>query len=114
MKDCLFCKIARGDIPAQLVYEDDRLIAFKDINPVAPVHILLTPRRHITSLNETSPGDQELLGHIQLIAAGIAAKLKIDKTGYRVVNNNGHEGGQEVGHLHYHLLGGREMIWPPG
>ena len=114
MEDCLFCKIATGGIPAQIVYEDDQLIAFKDINPVAPVHILLMPRKHINSLNEISPGDLELLGQIQLAAARIAADLKIDKPGYRVVNNNGYEGGQEVMHLHYHLLGGREMIWPPG
>ncbi|NLB53589.1 MAG: histidine triad nucleotide-binding protein [Syntrophomonadaceae bacterium] len=114
MENCLFCKIAAKEIPAKVIYEDEQLIAIEDIKPVAPVHILLIPRGHISTLNETNVGNLELLGHIQLTAAKIAEEMKIDKTGYRLVNNNGSEGGQEVMHLHYHLLGGREMIWPPG
>ena len=114
MEECLFCKIAAGEISASKVYEDEQLIAFKDINPAAPVHILLIPRVHIVSLNEVEAKDTELLGRIQLAAAQVAEKMGIDKTGYRLVNNNGLEGGQEVSHLHYHLIGGRTMEWPPG
>ncbi|NLF44515.1 MAG: histidine triad nucleotide-binding protein [Syntrophomonadaceae bacterium] len=114
MEECLFCKIAAGEIPTSKVYEDDRVIAFEDIKPAAPVHILLIPRIHIVSLNEIKDHDLELLGHIQFAASQVARKMGIDKTGYRLVNNNGIEGGQEVLHLHYHLLGGRTMEWPPG
>lgn len=114
MEDCLFCKIADGKIPATIVFEDAKIIAIEDIDPVAPVHILLIPREHIVSLNEADSGNIELLGYIQLVAAELARKYNIDKSGFRLVNNNGNEGGQAVPHLHYHMLGGREMIWPPG
>lgn len=112
--DCLFCKIAARDIPATVVYEDDALIAIEDINPVAPVHILLIPRKHIASLNEITPEDSEILARIQLQAAELARQRSLDEQGYRLVNNCGEWGGQTVMHLHYHLLGGRNMQWPPG
>lgn len=114
MKECLFCKIAAGEIPARIVFEDDKLIAVEDIEPAAPVHILIIPRSHIGSLNDTNINNLELLGHIQLIAAQLAKSLEINKSGFRLVNNNGDAGGQAVPHLHYHLLGGRQMNWPPG
>ncbi len=114
MKECLFCKIAAGEIPARIVFEDDKLIAVEDIEPAAPVHILIIPRSHIGSLNDTNINNLELLGHIQLIAAQLAKSLEINKSGFRLVNNNGDAGGQAVLHLHYHLLGGRQMNWPPG
>jgi histidine triad (HIT) family protein len=112
--DCLFCKIAAQDIPATVVYEDESLIAIEDINPVAPVHILLIPRKHIASLNDITPEDSDILTRIQLRAAALAREKKLDAQGYRLVNNCGEWGGQTVMHLHYHLLGGRNMQWPPG
>ena len=114
MNDCLFCQIAAKKIPSQLVFEDDQIMAFKDINPVAPVHILVIPKKHIPSLAETSLEDQKLLGLIQVQAARIAAQEGIAESGYRLVANTRGDGGQTVGHLHYHLLGGRPMQWPPG
>jgi histidine triad (HIT) family protein len=114
VSDCLFCKIAAKDIPSQVVYEDELVIAVKDINPSAPVHILLIPRNHIASLNDISAADELLLGHIQLVTRQIAREQNIAADGYRLVLNCGVLGGQEVMHLHYHLLGGREMLWPPG
>ncbi|NLX01263.1 MAG: histidine triad nucleotide-binding protein [Syntrophomonadaceae bacterium] len=114
MSDCLFCKIAAKNIPSKVIYEDEMLIAIEDINPSAPVHVLLIPKKHIASLNDIGDTDKSLLGHIQVIAAQIAKEQKIAKDGYRLVNNCGTMGGQEVMHLHYHLLGGREMLWPPG
>ena len=112
--DCLFCKIANREIPAEVVYEDEKIIAIKDINPAAPVHILLIPKEHISSLDSVSPKDSMLLGHIQIAAAQLARDMKISEQGYRLVNNCGIWGGQTVLHLHYHLLGGRELAWPPG
>lgn len=114
MSDCLFCKIAAKNIPSEIVYEDETLIAIKDINPSAPVHVLLIPKKHIVSLNDIGTADESLLGHIQLTAAQIAREQNVAADGYRLVNNCGTMGGQEVMHLHYHLLGGREMLWPPG
>jgi len=114
MSDCLFCKIAAKNIPSKVIYEDEMLIAIEDINPSAPVHVLLIPKKHIASLHDTGDADKSLLGHIQLIAAQIAREQNIATDGYRLVNNCGIMGGQEVMHLHYHLLGGREMLWPPG
>jgi len=111
--DCIFCKIVRGDIPAQRIYEDESSIAFADINPQAPVHVLLIPRRHIDSLAHAAAEDRELLGHLLASAAKIAAQQNLTK-GYRVVMNTGAEGGQTVDHLHLHILGGRAMKWPPG
>ncbi|HBQ24906.1 MAG TPA: histidine triad nucleotide-binding protein [Syntrophomonas sp.] len=114
MSDCLFCKIAAKNIPSKIVYEDETIIAIEDINPCAPVHVLLIPKKHIASLNDISTTDASLLGHIQLAAAQIAREQNVAADGYRLVNNCGSLGGQEVMHLHYHLLGGREMLWPPG
>jgi histidine triad (HIT) family protein len=113
MSDCLFCKIAAGEIPAKIAYEDDDLIAFHDINPQAPVHLLIVPRRHIASLDEAGDGDGALLGKILLTLQRLARELKID-SGYRVVTNCGASAGQSVFHIHFHLLGGRAMGWPPG
>ena len=112
--DCLFCKIAAGDIPAKLVYQDEQLVAFRDINPVAPTHILLIPRRHIPSLAGTDSGDRELLGSLLLAARKLARDEGLAADGYRVVTNTGANAGQSVPHLHFHLLGGRAMHWPPG
>jgi histidine triad (HIT) family protein len=114
MNECLFCKIIKGDIPSTKVYEDEILYAFRDIQPEAPVHILIVPKKHIESIAYAEPNDLELLGHIQLIASKIASKEGIATGGYRLVTNVGSNGGQTVGHLHYHLLGGRSMTWPPG
>lgn len=114
LNDCLFCQIAAKKIPSQIVFEDDQIMAFKDINPVAPVHILVIPKKHIPSLAETSLEDQQLLGLIQVQAARIAVQEGIAEPGYRLVANTRDDGGQTVGHLHYHLLGGRSMQWPPG
>jgi len=112
--DCLFCKIVNREIPAELVYEDERIVAIKDINPAAPVHILLIPREHIVSLDQASNENVELLGCMQTTAAKLARELGIADKGYRLVNNCGEWGGQSVLHLHYHLLGGRQLAWPPG
>lgn len=112
--DCIFCKIAAREIPAQLIYQDDELIAIKDINPAAPIHILLIPRKHIASLNQAGLEDADLLGHLQITAARIASDQGIAPTGYRLVHNCGEWGGQTVMHVHYHLLGGRNLTWPPG
>ena len=111
--DCLFCKIAAGQIPARPVYEDEDLFAFADINPQAPVHILIIPRRHIASLDDSAAGDAALLGALLETAAKIARDKGLAR-GYRVVINTGADGGQTVDHLHVHLLGGRSMAWPPG
>jgi histidine triad (HIT) family protein len=110
---CLFCKIAEGAIPSTPVYQDDLCYAFADIHPVSPVHILIIPRKHFASLDDTSAEDHDLLGHLLNTAAGIARDNALAK-GYRVVINTGDDGGQTVDHLHLHLLGGRHMSWPPG
>jgi histidine triad (HIT) family protein len=113
MNDCLFCKIGRKEIPAKLVYEDDDLFAFEDIQPQAPVHILLCPRKHLVSLTDAAADDSAMLGKLQLTAAQLAKELHLTD-GYRTVFNNGRAAGQSVFHLHLHLLGGREFRWPPG
>jgi histidine triad (HIT) family protein len=112
--DCLFCKIAAGDIPAKLVYQDADLVAFRDINPVAPTHILLIPRRHVASLADTAAGDRALLGSLLWAASQLARDEGLAEDGYRVVTNTGANAGQSVPHLHFHLIGGRAMHWPPG
>ena len=112
--DCIFCKIANKEIPSTIVYEDDEIIAFRDVNPEAPVHILVIPRKHIGSLNAATAEDERLLGKILLTIRQIAEEQGIAEEGYRVVNNCGELGGQTVQHLHFHLLGGREMLWPAG
>lgn len=111
--DCLFCKIASGEIPAKKVYEDDSSVAFFDIAPHAPKHLLIIPKRHIASLAQATENDTELLGHLLQVARQLAASEKLTK-GFRIVINTGEEGGQTVDHLHLHLLGGRAMHWPPG
>ena len=113
MTDCLFCKIAAGEIPAEKVHEDDALVAFRDINPKAPTHILVIPREHIPSLDDLEERHAAVLGRIVLAAKEIAAKEKL-ADGYRFVFNCGPAAGQEVYHIHAHLLGGRPMTWPPG
>ncbi|MCR4400672.1 MAG: histidine triad nucleotide-binding protein [Syntrophomonadaceae bacterium] len=112
MAECLFCRIASRELSSDLVFEDEQLVAIRDINPVAPVHVLLIPKRHVGSLAEVAEGDAGLLGHLQLVASRLARELGLDS--YRVVNNCGAAAGQSVFHLHYHLLGGREFRWPPG
>ena len=112
--DCIFCKIVSGDIPSNKVYEDDKILAFRDLNPEAPEHVLVIPKAHIASLKEANETHLELLGYIQLKIAEIANTLGISESGFRLVANTGDEGGQTVHHLHYHLLGGRFMQWPPG
>lgn len=106
--DCVFCRIIAREIPAQLLHEDDQAVAFKDISPKAPTHVLIVPRKHVTGLSSSTDGDTALLGHLQRVAARLAEKAKLEK-GYRVVTNNGPWAGQTVDHLHYHLLGGRPM-----
>ena len=113
MNDCLFCKIAAGEIPSDKVLENDDLVAFRDANPQAPVHLLIIPRRHLASLDEASDDDRELLGRILTAVPGLARERGIAGA-YRVVNNCGAEAGQSVFHIHFHLLGGRAMSWPPG
>ena len=110
---CVFCKIIEGKIPSTAVYQDDLGYAFADINPKAPVHVLIVPREHIVSLAEATADQSALLGHLMGVAAEIARNKGLAK-GYRVVVNTGEDGGQTVDHLHLHLLGGRQMTWPPG
>ena len=111
---CLFCKMVEGEIPTNKVYEDDELLAFRDINPQAPTHILIIPKKHIATLNDTSVDDQLLLGKIMLKAKDLATEEGLADDGYRVVLNCNRHGGQSVHHIHLHLLGGRQMAWPPG
>jgi len=112
--DCLFCRIASGEIPASIVYQDERVVAFRDINPQAPVHVLLIPRRHIGTLNDLSPDDDGIVGEMVRRAAAIAGELGVSERGYRTVFNCNADAGQTVFHIHLHLLGGRKMAWPPG
>jgi histidine triad (HIT) family protein len=112
--DCLFCKIAGGDIPATLVHQDDRIVAFRDIHPQAPTHILLIPRAHIASLDAAEAEHRALLGDLLLAARDLARSEGMAEDGYRTVLNVGADGGQTVHHLHVHLLGGRSLGWPPG
>ncbi len=111
---CLFCKMVEGAIPTDKVFEDDDLLAFKDINPAAPVHVLIIPKKHIATLNDTVEEDQLLLGKMMLMASKLTNELGIASDGYRVVMNCNSQGGQSVYHIHLHLLGGRQLQWPPG
>jgi histidine triad (HIT) family protein len=111
--DCLFCNIVAGKIPAKKVYEDEKVIAFEDINPQAPTHLLVIPKEHIVGLKEARAEDAEILGYCQLVAAKLGRERKIED-GYRTVYNVGPRSGQSVFHLHLHLIGGRDMQWPPG
>lgn len=114
MPDCLFCRIAKGEIPASLVYEDDELVAFNDINPQAPLHVLVIPRRHVATVNDLTAKDDGLVGKMLRRAAAIAAEKGYAARGYRTVFNCNREAGQTVFHIHLHLLAGRGLGWPPG
>lgn len=115
MSDCIFCKIAAGEIPAQKVFEDDSVIAFKDLSPKAPVHVLIVPKKHVQSVAHFTADDKDLAAHIFVdVVPKLAAELGIADDGFRLVMNTGDDGGQTVNHLHIHMLGGRKMTWPPG
>ncbi|HSL05442.1 MAG TPA: histidine triad nucleotide-binding protein [Nitrospiraceae bacterium] len=114
MSDCIFCKIVERTIPAALVYEDDLVVAFDDINPQAPTHTLVIPRKHVASIAELQDSDVGLLGHLILAGNKLAKLKRVADAGYRLVVNTGAHGGQTVFHLHLHVLGGRHMAWPPG
>lgn len=114
MTDCIFCRIAAGEIPARIILETESVLAFHDLNPVAPQHALVIPRRHIATLDEAVAEDRELLGDMMLAGAEVARQLGFAETGYRTVLNCKHDGGQAVYHIHLHVLGGRNMSWPPG
>jgi len=115
MADCIFCKIAAGEIPSQKVYEDESVVAFKDLSPKAPVHVLIVPKKHIQSVAHFQAEDKELAAHIFVdVVPKLANELGIAENGFRVVMNTGDDGGQTVHHLHVHLLGGRKFTWPPG
>lgn len=112
--DCLFCKIAAREIPADIVHETDNVVAFRDVNPQAPTHILLIPKKHLPSAAEVTDAHEKLLAEVFQTAAHLAKAEGIDTSGWRLVTNVGAEAGQSVPHLHFHLLGGRRMSWPPG
>lgn len=114
MADCIFCQIANGQIESDIVYQNELVVAFRDLNPQAPTHILLIPRQHIGSLDVAGDEHVQLLGHLALVAAQVARQEGIAEGGYRLVTNVGPDAGQSVAHLHFHLLGGRVMQWPPG
>ncbi len=114
MKDCLFCKIAKGDIPANIIHEDEQIVVFDDINPQAQHHKIIIPRKHISTLNDLHEEDKLLAGHMMLTASQLAKKLGIAEEGYRLVVNCNAGAGQTVFHIHFHLLGGRHFSWPPG
>ena len=114
MSDCLFCKIVNGDIPADIVYQDDDVLAFKDLSPQAPHHFLCIPKQHISTLNDLDEQHASIAGKLTLAAAKIAKQLGVDEQGYRVVMNCNADGGQTVFHIHMHFLAGRQMTWPPG
>lgn len=113
MGDCVFCKIAEKEIPSNIVYEDDQIICFHDLEPQAPVYVLIIPKKHIASMDDVSADDQQLMGYIMTKVKEIAKTLGLEN-GYRLVNNCGEDGFQTVKHLHFHLLGKRKMTWPPG
>ena len=114
MDNCLFCKMVSGEIQPDVIYEDDEVLAFRDINPQAPSHALVIPRRHISTLNDLESGDAELMGKLFLVAKTIAQQEGIADAGYRTLVNCNADGGQEVFHIHLHVMGGRRMTWPPG
>lgn len=111
--DCIFCKIANKEIPSNTIYEDDKVIAFYDLAPQAPVHFLVIPKKHIKCADEINESNSDIIAHIFVVIAKIAKELELSN-GYRIVNNCGEDGGQTVGHLHFHVLGKRSLAWPPG
>ncbi len=113
-QDCLFCRIITGEVPSDIIYQDERGIAFRDTNPQSPVHVLIIPREHLESLDEASQKDEAMLGHLLRVAARVANEQGLSESGYRTVINTGAGAGQSVFHLHVHVLGGRSMNWPPG
>lgn len=114
MSDCIFCKIVNNEIPATIIYEDDKVVAFNDIDPQSPIHIIVIPKEHIPSMNDIDETNSDILSYIHLVIKNIAKEKGLAEKGYRIVNNCGEQGGQTVDHLHFHLLGGRNMQWPPG
>lgn len=114
MEDCIFCKIISGDIPSTKVYEDEKSYAFKDINPAAPEHILVIPKKHIESVMDITEENREIFSHLLMVCKKIASEIGIDKQGFRIVNNCGEYGQQTVKHFHFHIIGGRQLQWPPG
>lgn len=114
MSSCLFCRIVEGGIPAKILYQDEQALAFEDINAQAPTHTLVIPKRHVASVQDCHEQDQALLGHLLLICSKVARMKNLAESGYRIVTNTGADGGQTVFHLHFHVLGGRHMAWPPG
>ncbi|MGL4761739.1 MAG: histidine triad nucleotide-binding protein [Sarcina sp.] len=114
MSDCIFCKIALGEIPSKKIYEDDKVVAFHDIQPEAPVHFLVIPKKHIQSVNELNEENSSVIAHVFVTINKIVKELNIAESGYRVVTNCGKDGGQTVGHLHFHVMAGRELTWPAG
>jgi diadenosine tetraphosphate (Ap4A) HIT family hydrolase len=114
MDNCIFCKIIKGEIPARTVFEDDKVVVIEDISPVAPLHVLLIPRRHIVNALDLEPVDDELVGHVYRIAARLAREKGVADSGFRIVSNNNAGAGQSVFHIHFHLLAGRQLGWPPG
>lgn len=111
---CIFCKIVNGEIPSKKLYEDDRVLAFYDISPEAPVHFLVIPKEHIQSVNELNEKNADIISHIFLVINKLVRELNISESGYRIVNNCGKDGGQTVDHMHFHVLGQRDLKWPPG
>lgn len=111
---CIFCKIVNGEIPSKKIYEDDKVLAFHDISPEAPVHFLVIPKEHIQSVNDLTEKNSEIISHIFLVINKLVRELNVNETGYRIVNNCGKDGGQSVDHMHFHVLGQRDLKWPPG
>lgn len=114
MTSCIFCKIIAGEIPSKKVYEDDQVLAIYDIEPQSPVHVLVIPKKHIAGVNEIAAGDEAIIGHVYSVISKLVLELGVAETGYRVVVNSGRDGQQSVPHLHFHVLGGRMLAWPPG
>lgn len=114
MDNCIFCKIIKGEIPANKVFEDDKVVVIEDLSPVAPLHVLLIPRKHIVNSLDLEPADDELVGHVYRIAARLARDKGVADGGFRIVSNNNAGAGQSVFHIHFHLLAGRQLGWPPG
>jgi len=114
MEDCIFCRIGAGQVPVRLAYQDEQVVAFHDLNPQAPVHVLIIPRRHLPGVKEMAPEDEPLVGHLLRVGSLVAQQLEVGESGFRLVTNSGPDAGQSVMHLHFHLLGGRPLGWPPG